>query len=143
MSVVAPRVSAGTRIWIVAGVTDMRRGFDGLSSFVRNTLTENPFFGHVVVFRGRCGDLIKVLWWDGDGLRLLAKRLDSSMEPAGVTLPDLDQLSVEELKTLLIDKHSELLSYRTEVESLKLQLFKLRRMQFGKKSKKRARQQRR
>jgi transposase len=67
---------SGTRIWIVAGVTDLRRGFVGLSGMVQTALEENPFSGHVFVFRGRRGDLIKVLWWDGDGLCLLAKRLE-------------------------------------------------------------------
>lgn len=51
---------SGTRVWLVAGHTDMRKGFDG----------------HVFVFRGRRGDIIKVLWFDGQGLMLLAKRLD-------------------------------------------------------------------
>jgi len=67
---------AGTRIWIVAGVTDMRRGFVGLSGMVQTTLQENPFSGQVYIFRGRRGDLIKVLWFDGDGLCLFAKRLE-------------------------------------------------------------------
>jgi transposase len=67
---------AGTRIWIAAGVTDLRRGFTGLSGMVQTTLQENPFSGHVFVFRGRRGDLIKMLWWDGDGLCLFAKRLE-------------------------------------------------------------------
>ena len=67
---------AGTRIWIAAGVTDLRRGFTGLSGMVQTALQENPFSGHVFVFRGRRGDLIKVLWWDGDGLCLFAKRLE-------------------------------------------------------------------
>ncbi len=67
---------AGTRIWIVAGVTDLRRGFIGLAGMVQTVLEENPFSGHVFVFRGRRGDLIKVLWYDGDGLCLLAKRLE-------------------------------------------------------------------
>src|ERR1700758_2601370 len=67
---------AGTRIWIVAGVTDLRRGFTGLSGMVQTALAENPFSGHVFVFRGRRGDLIKVLWWSGDGLCLFAKRLE-------------------------------------------------------------------
>jgi len=67
---------AGTQIWIVAGVTDMRRGFVGLSGLVQTALEQNPFSGHVFVFRGRRGDLIKVLWWNGDGLCLLAKRLE-------------------------------------------------------------------
>lgn len=66
----------GTHVWLVAGVTDMRRGFDGLAAQVQTTLKSNPFCGHLFVFRGRRGDRIKVLWWDGDGLCLFAKRLE-------------------------------------------------------------------
>jgi transposase len=66
----------GTQIWITAGVTDLRRGFTGLSAVVQTVLKENPFSGQVFVFRGRRGDLIKVLWWDGDGLCIFAKRLE-------------------------------------------------------------------
>jgi transposase len=69
-------LSAKTYIWIAAGVTDMRRGFTGLSALVQTKLEQRPFSGHVFVFRGRRGDLIKVLWWDGDGLCLFAKRLE-------------------------------------------------------------------
>ena len=76
MNALAMGVPGGTRIWLAAGVTDMRRGFGGLSSLVQSTLAENPFSGHIFVFRGRRGDLIKLLWWDGDGLCLLAKRLE-------------------------------------------------------------------
>ena len=65
-----------TRIWIAAGVTDMRRGFDGLSAKVQTVLEQQPFSGHVSVFRGRRGDIVKLLWWDGDGLCLFAKRLE-------------------------------------------------------------------
>jgi transposase len=67
---------AKTDIWIAAGVTDLRRGFDGLSALVQTKLEQSPFSGHVFVFRGRGGDLIKILWWDGDGLCLFAKRLE-------------------------------------------------------------------
>jgi transposase len=67
---------AKTHIWIAAGVTDMRCGFQGLSALVQTRLEQSPFSGHVFVFRGRRGDLIKVLWWDGDGLCLFAKRLE-------------------------------------------------------------------
>lgn len=67
---------AGTSIWIAAGVTDLRCGFTGLSAIVQVKLEQDPFAGHVFVFRGRRGDLIKVLWWDGDGLCLFAKRLE-------------------------------------------------------------------
>lgn len=68
--------SANTRVWLVAGVTDMRKGFDGLAAEVQTVLADNPFCGHLFVFRGRRGDRIKVLWWDGDGLCLFAKRLE-------------------------------------------------------------------
>jgi transposase len=66
----------GTHVWIAAGITDLRRGFTGLSATVQTVLEQNPFSGHVFVFRGRRGDLIKLLWWDGDGLCLFAKRLE-------------------------------------------------------------------
>ncbi len=65
-----------TRVWIAAGVTDLRRGSTGLSALVESKLEQKPFSGHVFVFRGRRGDLIKVLWYDGDGLCLFAKRLE-------------------------------------------------------------------
>ncbi len=67
---------SGTRIWLAAGITDMRSGMNGLAARVETALTEDPYSGHVFVFRGRRGDMIKVLWWTGDGLCLLAKRLE-------------------------------------------------------------------
>ena len=67
---------AGTRVWIAAGVTDMRKGMDGLAALAQTVLEQEPFSGHVFVFRGRRGDLIKLVWFDGDGLCLLAKRLE-------------------------------------------------------------------
>ncbi|MBS1823509.1 MAG: IS66 family insertion sequence element accessory protein TnpB [Acidobacteria bacterium] len=69
-------IPAGTRIWLAAGVTDMRRGFHGLSAQVQTVLERQPLSGHVFVFRGRRGDMLKVLWFDGDGLCLLSKRLE-------------------------------------------------------------------
>jgi transposase len=67
---------AGTRIWLAAGFTDMRAGMNGLAARVETALAEDPYCGHVFVFRGRRGDMLKVLWWSGDGLCLLAKRLE-------------------------------------------------------------------
>ena len=66
----------GTRVWIGAGVTDMRKGMDGLAALVQTALGERPFSGDVFVFRGRRGDLLKLLWWSGDGMNLYAKRLE-------------------------------------------------------------------
>jgi transposase len=67
---------AGTRVWLAAGVTDMRKGMDGLAALVQTTLVENPFSGQLFAFRGRRGDLVKLLWFDGDGMCLFAKRLE-------------------------------------------------------------------
>ena len=69
-------VPLGTRVWIAAGVTDMRKGMDGLAALVQTALGERPFSGDVFVFRGRRGDLLKLLWWSGDGMNLYAKRLE-------------------------------------------------------------------
>ena len=54
----------------------MRKGFDGLSAMVQHVLKKDPFTGHIFVFRGRRGDRVKLLWWDGQGLCLYYKRLE-------------------------------------------------------------------
>jgi transposase len=65
-----------TRVWLAAGVTDMRCGMDSLAAKVQTGLAENPFSGHVFIFRGKRGDLVKLLWWSGDGMNLYIKRLE-------------------------------------------------------------------
>ena len=67
---------SGARVWLAAGHTDMRKGFDGLALLVQETLKRDPHGGHLFVFRGRRGGLIKVLWHDGLGMSLYAKRLE-------------------------------------------------------------------
>ena len=69
-------VPAGIRVWLATGVTDMRRGMNGLSLQVQEGLGRDPHAGDVFVFRGRRGDLLKILWHDGIGLSLYAKRLE-------------------------------------------------------------------
>jgi transposase len=69
-------VPASTKVWLAAGVTDMRKGFNGLSALAQDVLKQDPFSGHLFVFRGRRGDLIKVIWWDGQGACLFSKRLE-------------------------------------------------------------------
>ena len=68
--------SSGTRIWLAAGITDMRKGMNGLAAIVQLALGERPFSGDVFVFRGRRGDQVKLLWWSGDGMNLYVKRLE-------------------------------------------------------------------
>ena len=57
------------RVWLAAGMTDRRKGFDGLASLAQQQLGQDPFSGQLFVFRGRRGDLVKVLSWDGPGLQ--------------------------------------------------------------------------
>ena len=64
------------RVWLCGGVTDMRRGMHSLSLMVQEGLERDPFGGELFAFRGRRGDLIKALWWDGQGLCLFSKRLE-------------------------------------------------------------------
>ncbi len=69
-------VPSGTRVWLAAGATDMRKGFNGLAALAEKVLRVDPYSGHLLVFRGRRGDLIKVIWWDGQGACLFSKRLE-------------------------------------------------------------------
>ena len=61
-------VPSNTRVWLAAGVTDMRRGFNTLAAQAEQVLAEDPYSGHMFVFRGRRGDLLKIIWWDSQGV---------------------------------------------------------------------------
>ena len=69
-------VPSNTKVWLAAGVTDMRRGVNTLAAQAEKTLAEDPFCGHLFVFRGRRGDLLKIIWWDSQGACLFSKRLE-------------------------------------------------------------------
>jgi len=66
----------GVRVWLATGHTDMRKGFPGLALLVQEKLKSDPHGGHLFVFRGRRGGLIKVIWHDGQGACLFSKRLE-------------------------------------------------------------------
>ena len=67
---------ASVRVWLAVGRTDMRRGMNGLALQVQQTLGRDPHAGDLYVFRGTRGDLVKILWHDGVGMSLYAKRLE-------------------------------------------------------------------
>jgi transposase len=69
-------VPSGLRVWLAAGHTDMRRGMNSLALQVQEALKRDPHGGDLHVFRGKRGDLIKILWHDGIGMSLYAKRLE-------------------------------------------------------------------
>jgi transposase len=66
----------GVRVWLATGPTDMRRGMNSLALQVEETLHRDPHAGDFYVFRGKRGDLLKILWHDRLGMSLYAKRLE-------------------------------------------------------------------
>jgi len=69
-------VPSGVRVWLAVGVTDMRRGMNSLALQVQEAMGRDPHGGDLYCFRGRRGDLLKILWHDGIGMSLYAKRLE-------------------------------------------------------------------
>lgn len=74
-------VPSGVKIHIAVGVTDLRKGLDGLAMLVQEVLRQDPFSGHLFAFRGRRANLIKIVFWDGTGLCLFTKRLEDGYFP--------------------------------------------------------------
>ena len=81
-------VPSGVRVWLATGYTDMRKGGPGLSLLVQEQLRKDPHGGQIFVFRGRKGDLIKVIWHDGQGLSLYSKRLEQGRFIWPITVGD-------------------------------------------------------
>ena len=94
-------VASKTQVWIAAGHTDMRKGFDGLALRVQEVLRRDPHAGHLFVFRGKRGDLIKILWHDGYGICLFAKRLEKGKFIWPVTVGDAVAITPAQLGYLL------------------------------------------
>ena len=69
-------VPSGTRVWLAAGHTDMRKGFNSLALVVQEVLKRDPHCGHLFVFRGRKGNLVRIIWHDGQGACVFTKRLE-------------------------------------------------------------------
>lgn len=110
-------VPVGTRVWLAAGHTDMRRGFFGLSLLVQEVLHHDPHGGHVFVFRGKRGDLIKLIWHDGHGACLFSKKLERGRFIWPVTVGGAVNLTAAQLGYLLegIDWRAPLRTQRPEL----------------------------
>ena len=89
------------RMFVCTQPTDMRRGFDGLSTMVEQVLKQDPFSGHLFVFRNRRKDRIKVLYWDRDGYALWYKRLEKGVVCFPDGLADGAELRASDLALLL------------------------------------------
>src|SRR5437868_3725092 len=91
----------GVKVHLAFGLIDMRKGIDGLAMLVQGVLRQDPFSGHLFVFRGRKANLIKIVYWDGTGLCLFTKRLEhgvflwpSNVEAGGTLMLTSAQLSM-------------------------------------------------
>ena len=69
-------LAPGTKVFLACRPVDLRNGFDGLAAKVQQMIGADPFSGHLFLFRGKRGDYLKALYWDGSGLCLFAKRLE-------------------------------------------------------------------
>ena len=69
-------IGTGSKVFLVAGVTDMRKSFDTLAAVVRSVIHDDPLSGHLFVFCNRRRDRMKVLLWEESGFWLMAKRLE-------------------------------------------------------------------
>jgi transposase len=91
------------KVHLAYGYTDMRKGMDGLALLVQEVLQQDPFSGHLFVFRGRKANLIKIVFWDGTGLCLFTKRLEHGvfLWPSNIELGRTLSLTSEQLSALL------------------------------------------
>lgn len=96
-------VGSATRVYLAAGATDMRKGFERLHGLVRDRLACDPLSGHVFLFTNTQRNRLKLLFWDGSGLWVCAKRLEKSRFrwPEAAAGEAKITLSQEELTLLL------------------------------------------
>ena len=94
-------VPSGVRVWLAVGHTDMRRGMNSLAIQVQEQLGRDPHAGDLYVFRGKRSHLIKILWHDGIGMSLYAKRLDRGRFVWPVTVDGVVALSAAQMSYLL------------------------------------------
>ena len=94
-------VPSGARVWLATGVTDMRRGMNTRALQVQQGLGRDPHAGDLFIFRGRRGDLVKILWHDGLGTSLYAKRLERGRFPWPSASGEAVSISAAQLGYLL------------------------------------------
>ncbi len=111
-------ISRMTRVFLATAPTDMRKGFDGLFALVENVIREDPFSGHLFVFRNRRRDRLKVLWWDRDGLAIFYKRLESG----SYQFPMDVGVKVSVVKSTVSNTDGTVAAARCEIQSDELSL---------------------
>ena len=94
-------IPPGVRVYLALAPADMRKGFDSLAMLAQETLKQDPFSGALFVFRGKRGDLVKILCWDGQGYCLYAKRLEKGRFVWPATRDGVVTLTSAQLSMLL------------------------------------------
>lgn len=92
---------AKVQVWVATTPVDMRKSFDGLAEVVRSFLGHDPLSGSLFVFRNKGGQLVKILWWDRDGLAIYYKRLERGEFRFPRTGKPVIEISPEQLLRLL------------------------------------------
>ena len=110
-------VPSGVRVWLAVGRTDMRKGMNGLALHVQERLQRDPHAGDLYVFRGKRGHLIKILWHDGIGMSLYAKRLERGRFVWPAPADGIVAISAAQLAYMLdgIDWRNPVRTWRPEV----------------------------
>ncbi len=110
-------IPSGVRVWLSTGSTDMRRGMNGLALQVQQALGRDPHVGDLYVFRGKRGDLVKILWHDGLGMSLYAKRLEKGRFVWPSPVDGVVAISAGQLSYMLegIDWRNSLRAWRPEM----------------------------
>ena len=96
-------LAPGTKVYLACRPVDLRNGFDGLAAKAQQIIGADPFSGHVFLWRGKRGDYLKALYWDGTGLCLFTKRLEHGvfLWPPSVAPGDTLSLTSTQLSSLL------------------------------------------
>ena len=110
--------SAGMKIYLASGVTDMRRGFNGLQGQVTSVLEQDPLSGHLFLFVNRRRDKLKILYWDVDGLAIWYKRLESGTFQLPAAAPNQSHVEIQHDQLMMLLRGIDLSSKRRKRYSL-------------------------
>jgi transposase len=111
-------LASGTRIYLAAGATDMRRGFNGLQGQVTSVLQQDPLSGHLFLFVNRRRDKLKILYWDQDGLAIWYKRLESGSFQIPGFKPNQTHVEIKSDELMMLLRGIDLSSKRRKRYSL-------------------------
>ena len=109
-------LTSGIKVFLAVGVTDMRKGLDGLSLLVSTQLASDPFSGHLFGFCNRQRNTVKLLLWDSNGFWVCHKRLERQKFHWPRSEREVMELGIRELNWLLDGLDPALLKGHSKLE---------------------------